>query len=153
MCIRQREPCRAVIENSRRPGCDGVARSALRRRGRESGCHVIGNGSANSLGLQVDRRVASIAIRGTERVVVAHMAGCARSRRRRHVRSDQGKSCRAVVPRCGCETHGRVAIGAICRGKCGARGGVRWGVGALPASAIVCVQVAARISAIGWGDV
>jgi len=69
------------------------------------------------------------------------------------MQSRQCKSRRAVVPCRGCKSHRGVAIGAICRGKRSARRRVRRGVGALPAAAIVGVQVAARIPAIRWCDV
>jgi len=66
--------------------------------------------------------------------------------------SRQGKSGRAVVPRCGCEAHCRVAIGAVSHRESRPGSGVRRGVGPLPAAAIVCVQVATGVSAIGRGD-
>lgn len=66
--------------------------------------------------------------------------------------SRQGKSGRAVVPRCGCEAHRRVAIGAVSRRESRPGSGVRRGVGPLPAAAIVCVQMAAGVSAVGRCD-
>jgi hypothetical protein len=68
------------------------------------------------------------------------------------MQSSQDKSSRGVVKRCGCEAHGRVAIRAVSHRESGPGSGVRRGGGPLPAAAIVCVQVASGISAIGRSD-
>jgi hypothetical protein len=80
------------------------------------------------------------------------VAGGAGGRRRRNMQSRQCKSGRAVVPRCGCEAHCRVAIGAVSHRESRPGTGVQRGIGPLPAAAIVCVQMAPRVSAIGRGD-
>ena len=61
--------------------------------------------------------MAAIAGGRIQRVVVAHVAGRARSRRRRNVHPRQSKSCRAVVKRSSGKTHCGVAIGAVGHGK------------------------------------
>ena len=63
------------------------------------------------------RRVAAVAGRGRERVIVVDMAGGARRRRRRDVHSRQRESGRAVVPRRRREAYRRVASGAVRRRK------------------------------------
>jgi hypothetical protein len=87
--------------------------------------------------------VASVAIRRTQAVIVVQMAGRAGSRRRGHVRSDQGKSSGAVIERRSSPAGSGVASGAIGRGKCRSGSGVHRRSGALP-----CGQMALRISAI-----
>lgn len=47
VAVGQGEARRGVVEYSSRPGGDWVAGRALRCRRRESGRHVIGNGTAN----------------------------------------------------------------------------------------------------------
>jgi len=87
MTVGQGEAGRIVIEYSGRPGRNRMACGASRSRRRKSRRDVIGNVSAERGGALKCRLVTPVAIRGTQRVVVVHMAGCARSRRRRHVRS------------------------------------------------------------------
>jgi hypothetical protein len=132
MGIGQREASCSVIENSRGPGGDRVARGTLRRRGREPGRDVVRYVPANCRGALEIRLVAPITVRRIECVVVAQMAGGAERRRRGHVRSGQGKPRGAMVKRCGCKTQGRVASGTVPYRKCGSGDGVRRGVGPLP---------------------
>jgi len=97
MAIGQRETGCTVIEDSRSPSRNRMARCTLRRPSRESCRDVVRYVSAKRLSSLEVRLVAAITVRRTERVVVVHMAGNAGRRRRRHVRSDQGKSSRAVI--------------------------------------------------------
>src|SRR5712691_6442516 len=97
MGIGQGEAGRSVIENSRSPGSNRVARGTLRRRRREPGCDVVRYVPANRRGSQEIWLMAPITVRRIECVVVAQMAGGAGRRRRRHVRSRQGKTRCAVV--------------------------------------------------------
>jgi len=93
--------------------------------------------------------VAAVTIRRTQRIVVADVAGRARRRCWRHVRTGQRKSCRAVIE-CRCrKTYCRMASGAV--GDCERRSGsgVRWRGRPLPTPAIVGAQVTTGISAIG----
>jgi hypothetical protein len=136
MGIGQREAGRTVIENSRGPGGDRVARGTLRRRSREPSRDVVRDAPAKCRGALESRLMAPITIRRTEGVVVAHMAGNAGRRCRGHVRSRQGKPRCAVVERCGSKIHRRVASGAVPYRKCGSRGGVRRGVGPLPSGQV-----------------
>ena len=93
------------------------------------------------------RLVAAITIRRIEAVVVADMAGGARRRRWRHMRSRQGKSGSTVIERRRSPTGGRMASRAIrhCKSRSGC--GVHRRGGLLPSR-----QMALRISAIGRGD-
>jgi len=150
--VGQRETGGGVIEDACSPCGDGVAGGAGSRGGGESSRNVVGNVAANRCGALKGCRMATVAIGGAERVVVAHMAQLAGSRLGRHVRSRQSKSGRAVIECCGSKAHGCVAIGAISRGKQRSSRGVRRSRGALPAAAIVGVQVAAGIPAIGGGN-
>jgi hypothetical protein len=63
MAIGQWEARCRVIEHAGGPGGDWMARSALRRRGRESGRNVIWHGAANRGRALEYRRVAAVAIR------------------------------------------------------------------------------------------
>jgi len=149
MRIGQRETRGAVIEDAGCPSCNRVAGSTLRRGDRETGGNVVWNVSAHRRAGSEGCRVAPVAIGGAERVVVVHVAEGAG---RRQVSTGQSKSGRAVIECCGSKAHGCVAIGAIGHGKQRSGGGVRGSRGALPAAAIVGVQVAAGIPAIGGGN-
>jgi len=106
-----------VIENSRGPGGDRVARGALRRRRRESSSNVIWNITANGCSALECRRVASITIRRAERIIIAHVTRGTRGRGRRHVSASQSKSRGAVIKRRRQETHGCMAGAAVRNGK------------------------------------
>ena len=80
--IGQREASCSMIENSRGPGSNRVARGTLSRRDWKSGRNVVRYVPAKRRGALESCLVASITIRRTEGVVVAHMAGNARRRRR-----------------------------------------------------------------------
>jgi len=83
----------------------------------EAGRDVIGHRAAKSRGALPRGQMAAVAGRRIQRVVVAHMAGRAGSRRRRNVHSCKRKSSCAVVKRCSGKSHCRVAIGAVGHGK------------------------------------
>jgi hypothetical protein len=152
VAIGQRETRCRVIEHARGPGDDWVAAGALRCSGRESGRNVIWHRATNRRRALEHRRVAAVAIRRTQRIVVAHVARCAGCRQRRRVRSDKSKASGAVIERGRCKAHRRMASAAICYCKSGAGRGVRRGRGPLPAAAIVGVQMAAGIATIGRGN-
>ncbi len=140
----QRERGRVVIERRRGPIGRRVAeRTILRKRGR----NMIRHCAADRRRAIPVGQMAANAGRRTQREVVAHVARRARRRRRRNMHSRQRKPGRAVIERRRVETHRRVAIGAVRYRKCGCGGGVRWIRGPLPAASIVCVQVAAGVSA------
>ena len=120
MAIGQRKTSCTVIEDSRSPCGDCVARGTLRRRGWESGRNVVGHGSPNLRGTQKSRLMTTITVRRIQFVVVAQMAGGAGCRRWGHVRSSQRKTHGAVVE-CRCRpTCRRVACGTVRSRKCGA---------------------------------
>jgi hypothetical protein len=99
---------------------------------REAGRNVVGHSATQGRGALPVRGVASVACRGTERVVVVDVAGSARSRSRGHVHPRQSKSRRAVVESSCRPTHRGVASGAVRNRKRGPGSGVRRGVGILP---------------------
>jgi len=145
----QREGCGAVIESGSRPIRRRVANRTVCR---EPGGNMIRDRSAQCRRALPSSQMAAIAGSRTQCVVVAYMARRAGGRRRRDMQSREHKPSGAVVKRCGCEAHRRVAIGAVSHCESGPGSGVRRGGGPLPAAAIVCVQVAAGISAIGRRD-
>ena len=147
MSVGQRESSRVVVEHSSRPGSNRVASGACRCGSWETGRDVIRHVAANRRGALESSRVATVTIRRIQRVVVAHMARRAGSRRRRHVRAGQSKSCRAVIKSSRRPAGRIVASGAVHRSKRGSRSGVNRIVGLLPGG-----QMALRISAIGWGN-
>ena len=147
MPIRQQESCGAVVENSRRPGGDRVARRASRSRRRESRRDVVRHRPANRRGAHEGGLVATITIRRTEGVVVVDMAGGAGRRRWRHVRSGQRKSGNAMIERRGVPTLRRMASGTICRRKRRSGCGVHRIIRLLPGR-----QMALGVPAIGRGD-
>jgi len=115
-CVRadQRENGRTMIERGTRPIRSRMAnRTILRKPGRD----VVRNRAAQSRRAVPIRSVAGVADRGSQRVIVVHMAGHTRRRHRRNVHSRQGKSRRAVVKGRRGKADRRVAIGAIGDGK------------------------------------
>jgi hypothetical protein len=97
MGIGQRKTGCTVIEDSRSPGRNRMARCTLRRPNGESRRDVVRYVSAKRLSSLEVRLVAAITVCRTEGVIVVHMAGNAGRRRRRHVRADQSKSGRVVI--------------------------------------------------------
>ena len=136
----QREACSAVVERSSSPGSYRMAGGALCSRDWETRSNVIRYISADGGGALERSRVAAIAVRGIQRVVVIRMAGSAR---RGEVRAHQCKSGDAVVERCPIPTCGGVAVRAIPHRKGCTRRRMHWVVRALPGS-----QMASRISAV-----
>ena len=116
--VGQQEPGRAVIEDSRSPSCNRVARRASRGSRREPGRNMVRHRAADGRRAEKSGLVAAVTIRGIERVVVAHMARRAGRRRRGHVRSGQGKPSNAVIERRRSPARCRMAIGAIHRREC-----------------------------------
>jgi hypothetical protein len=109
-----------------------MAECTLRCRGRDSSGDVVGNVAAHGGGALEGGLVAAIAIRRFDGVVVGDMAGDTGSRRRRHVRSGQGKPGNAVIERRCVPTLRRMTYGTIRRRKHGPRGGVRRTIRLLP---------------------
>jgi len=144
MRTHQRETCGAVVERSSGPRCDRMARRALRGGSWETRAHVIWYISTNCGGALERRRVAAVAVRGIQCVVIIGMAGSAR---RRSMRPCQRKSGNTVVERCRIPTSRSVAVGAIPHGERCAGRGVHRIVGSLPGS-----QMALRISAAIQGN-
>ena len=107
---RQRETRRSVVERSSSPSSNGMAGGTLCGRGWETGRDVIRHIPADGGGALECSRVATITIRGIQRVVVIGMAGSARSRR---VRAHQRKSGDAMVERGCIPTRCGVTVGAI----------------------------------------
>src|SRR6266446_8697420 len=70
--IGQREASCSMIENSRGPGSNRVARGTLSRRDWKSGCNVVRYVPAKRRGARESCLVGHITIRGSEGVVVAH---------------------------------------------------------------------------------
>ena len=140
----QRETRRGVVEFSSSPRGNGMARCALRSRGGKTRGDVIGDIPANGSGALERSRVAAVAVRGIQRVIVVGMAGSAR---RRKMRAYQGKPRDAVVERCSVPTGGGVAVRAIPRRERCAGSGVHRVVGSLPGG-----QMALRISAAIHGN-
>ena len=91
---RQRETGGAVVERSSSPGGNGMTGGALRSRGGETRRDVIRHISTDSGSALKRSRVAAIAIRGIQCVVVIRVAGCARGRK---VRAHQRKSSNTVI--------------------------------------------------------
>jgi hypothetical protein len=147
MAIGQRETGCTVIEDSRSPGGNRMARGTLRRRGWKSGRDVIRYRPAQRRRAQESRLVASITVRRTEGVVVIHMAGGAGRWRRGHVRSGQGKPGGAVIETRRCPTYRCMAYGAVRCRKLRTRRGVHRIICLLPGR-----QMASRVPAIGRGD-
>ena len=85
--IRQWESRGAVIKLSVRPHRDRMATGTRTCTGREVRGHVIRYIAAQRLRLVPIRRMARHAVSRVQRVVVIDMAGGARCRRRRHVRT------------------------------------------------------------------
>lgn len=141
--IRQREARGVVIENSRGPGCNRMARRASGSRRRETRRDVIRNIPANRRRALECGLVATVTIRRIQRVIVIDMAGRAGGRSWGHVRSRQGKPRAAVVKRGRVPTHRGVTQGAIRGCKSWAGGGVHRIIRLLPRR-----QVTLRISAI-----
>ena len=106
----QRETRGAVVECASGPGGNGMAGGTLRGRRREARSHVIWYISTDGSGALECSRVAAIAVRGIQRVVVVRMAGSAR---RRKVRAHQRKPGDAVIERRCVPTCRGVAVGAI----------------------------------------
>jgi hypothetical protein len=131
MCTHQREACGAVIERSGSPGGNGMARRALCGGSWEARSHVVGYISTNCGGALERRRVAAVAVRGIQCVVVIGMAGSARGR---SMRPRQRKSGNTMVERCGIPTCRSVAVGAIPHCKSRTRGRMHRIVGSLPGS-------------------
>ena len=121
-----------------------MAGGALRRRRWEARSHVIWHVSANGGGALESSRVAAIAVRGIQCVVVIRMAGSAR---RGEVRAHQCESGDAVVERCPIPTCGSVAVGAIPHRKGCTRRRMHRIFRSLPGS-----QMALRISAACRGN-
>jgi hypothetical protein len=107
---RQRERSGAVVERRCRPVRSRMADRAICG---EPGRNVIRNRPAERRRAVPFRGVATVTGRGTERVIVAHVARRTRSGRRRNVHARQRKTCRAVIERRCCKAHGGVAIGAV----------------------------------------
>ncbi len=147
MPIGQHEAGRAVIEDSRSPSGNRVARCAGRSRSREPCRDVVRYVPAKCSGALECRLVASITIRRTEGVVVVHMARNAGGWRRRHVCAGQGKPGCAVIERCRRPTHRRVTSGTVGCSKRRTGCGVHRIIRLLPGR-----QMAARIPAIGRRD-
>jgi len=108
---------------------------------------VVRDIAANSGGALKRGRVAAHAIGRVQRVVIVDVAGSAGRRRRRHVRSGQRESSRAVIKYCRRPAHRGVASRAIRRCERSPGRGVHRIVGGLPRG-----QMALRVSAIGRRD-
>jgi hypothetical protein len=106
----QRECCCAVIESGGRPICRGMANRTILR---EPGCNVIRHRSAQSSCAVPIGSVTTVASRGIQSVVVAHVARRARRRARRNMHASQCKARRAVIERRRSEAHRGVASGAV----------------------------------------
>ena len=109
---------------------------------------MIRNRSADRRGALEGGLVASVTIARVKRVVVAHMAGRARRRRRRHMRSGQRKSRYAVIKCRRRPARRRMASRTVRRGKGGAGSRVHRSIRLLPGG-----QVALGVSAIGRRDI
>ena len=142
--IGQRESGRGVIEDSSGPGSNRMAGRAGRRRSGETGRHMVRNISANRRRALERSRMASVAVRGVQGIIIGYVAGSARSRGRRHVRPRQSEAGNAMIEGCRRPARRRVARRAICSGKSRSRSGVDRGCSSLPGG-----QMALRISAIG----
>ena len=137
----EREPGGAVVEHSRGPRGNGMARRALRRGGREACGHVIRHRAADR-GRTIERcGVTPVAVRGVQRVVVVDMAGSAR---RGKVRAHQRETRNTVIEGSGVPSCGSVAIRAVGCRECSTSRRVHRIVRGLPGG-----QVALRVAAIG----
>jgi hypothetical protein len=114
---------------------------------RESSRNMIRHRPSERRGALPGSDVASVAGCGIERVVVAHMAGNARRRRRGNVHPRQGKPRRAVIERRG-PARWCMAIGAVRQRESRPGGGVHRGIRLLPGD-----QMAAGGSAFICGDI
>ena len=141
---RQWETRGAVVKGSRSPSGDRMARSTLGSRNWESRRHVIRHISADRGGALECSRMASVAIRGIQRVIII---GVARRARGREVRPRQRKPRDAMVERCGVPASRGVAVGAIPHRERCAGSGMHRIVGSLPSG-----QMALRISAAIQGN-
>jgi len=146
----QREGCGRMIECRRCPIRSRVADRAILR---EAGGNVIRDCAAKRCRAVPCHQMAVDTGSRIQRVIIAHMAGNTRRRRRRNVQPGERKAGSAVVPRGGRETYSVVAPTAIANRKQRACGQMRWRVGSLITAAIVRVQMAAGISAIGLSNV
>ena len=140
----QRETRGAVVKGSRSPSGNGMARRALCGGSWEARSHVIRYISTNCGGALERRRVAAVAIRGIQRVIII---GVARRARGREVRPRQRKPRDAMVERCGVPASRGVAVGAIPHRERCAGSGMHRIVGSLPSG-----QMALRISAAIQGN-
>ena len=111
--VGQREARGTVVEHACGPGCNGMARGAGRRGRWESSCDVVGNCAADCRGANENRRMASVAVGRTQRVIVADVAGRAWRRRWRYVSASQREAGGAVIKRRCQKACRRVAIGAV----------------------------------------
>ena len=100
--------------------------------GREPGRNMVWHRAAQRCGALPVGGMATVTGSGTQREVVAYVAGRAGSRRRGNVHSRQGKPCRAVVKRRCVPTHGGVASGTVRNRESGSGRGVRRSVRLLP---------------------
>ena len=110
MLSSQRETRRGVVEFSSSPRGNGMARCALRSRGGKTRGDVIGDIPANGSSALERSRVAAVAVRGIQRVVVIRVASSARGRK---VRPHQRKAGNAVVEGGPIPTNRGVTICAI----------------------------------------
>jgi hypothetical protein len=141
MRIGKREAGAGVIEFSVGPGGDGVASGASRSSRREIGCDVIGDVTAESLGLVPVWLMTGETIRGVQRIIVVDVAVGARGSL---VRTNEREAGDAVVKGSAVPTFGSVAIRTIGCGKGGTGTGMDRSRRLLPLG-----QVATRIAAIG----
>jgi hypothetical protein len=111
--IGQRETGCAVVENSRSPGRNRVARCTLRGCNWKSGRNVVRHVPAERRGALESCLVAAVAVRRAQCVVVVHMARGASGRRRGHVRSGQGKPRLAVIETCRRPAYCRMAYRTV----------------------------------------
>jgi hypothetical protein len=111
--IGQRETGCAVIEDSRSPSRNRVARCTLRRRDWESCRNVVRYVPAKRRGALESPLVTAVTIRRTQRVIVVHMARGTRRRRRGCMRSGQGKPGLAVIESCRRPTYRAMAYRTV----------------------------------------
>jgi hypothetical protein len=104
-----------VIERRCRPIGGGMTDRAVRWKSRRN---MIRHRAPKSRRALPGCQMAAIAGRRIQRVIVVHMAGRARSRRRRNVHSGQRETGDTVIERRRCPPCGRMASGAVRRGKC-----------------------------------
>jgi hypothetical protein len=111
--IGQRETGCTVIEYSRSPSRNRVARCTLRRRDWESCRNVVRYVPAKRRGALESRLVTAVTVRRTQRVIVVHMAGGASRRRRGCMSSGQGKPGLAVIESCRRPTYRAMAYRTV----------------------------------------